>query len=205
MKRTARSLIVFSVLVLLLSGLAAALVSRPTGQLPPPLAGVARLSRHLWAHPYAARAKLPGFVEPERRAVETLGRQIDGLVVWSSNRSGNHELYLLDLARQSIRQLTHDPNVDFFARFAPDGRRILFLRSQREGVSARDKSAWDLMLVSVDGKREERLARGAYHPTWVADGSGILFERGTQFVLLTLTSRQERVLLDVAATLPGVE
>src|SRR5262249_4444787 len=156
-------------------------------------------------HPSAARAKLPGLVEPERKAVETLGRQIDGLVVWSSNRSGNHELYLLDLARRSVRQLTHHPNADFFSRFAPDGRRILFLRSQREGVSARDKSAWDLMLAGVDGKGEERLARGVYHPTWVADGSGILFERGAQFVLLDLASRQERVLLDVAATFPGVE
>src|SRR5262245_46614260 len=108
MKRTAWSLIVLSVCVLLLSGLAVTVVvSRVTGELPPPLAGIARLSRRLWAHPSAARAKLPGLVEPERQAVETLGRQIDGLVVWSSNRSGNHELYLLDLARRSVRQLTH--------------------------------------------------------------------------------------------------
>ena len=103
-----------------------------------------------------------------------------------------------------MSQLTRHPNVDFFSRFSPDGRRVLFLRSQREGVSFRDKSAWDLMVVDVNGRGEELLARGAYHPTWMAGGSGILFERGTQFVRYDLATRRESVLLDGAKAFPGV-
>ena len=55
--------------------------------------------------------------------------------MWSSNRTGNHELYLLDLRTRAVRQLTNTPQVEFFSRFSPDGRRILFTRSQRDYVT----------------------------------------------------------------------
>jgi Tol biopolymer transport system component len=67
---------------------------------------------------------------------------LDGLVVWSSNRSGNHELYLLDLRGPAVQQLTHDPRVDFFPRFSPDGRRVLFLRSQRDCTHHAGNDQW---------------------------------------------------------------
>ena len=208
MKRRTRSVIVAS-LAILLSGLVTSVgLSRVADELPKPLAEVARIPERVWARLFPPRvkrtARLSGLTEPERDAVEALSRQVDGLVVWSSNRSGNHELYLLDLPARSVRQLTRHPNVDFFSRFSPDGRRVLFLRSQREWVSSRDKSAWDLMVVNVDGTGEELLARGVYHPTWIADGSGMLFERGMQFVRYDLASRRENVLLDVAKAFPGV-
>ena len=176
--------------------------------LPGPVADVAPLRERARAQLFPPRvkraARLAALTGPERDAVGVLSPQIDGLLVWSSNRSGNHELYLLDLRARSVSQLTRHPNVDFFSRFSPDGRRVLFLRSQREGVSFRDKSAWDLMAVDVNGKGEEVLARGAYHPTWMGDGSGILFERGTQFVRYDLATRRESVLLDGAKAFPGV-
>jgi Tol biopolymer transport system component len=208
MKRQTRLVVVAS-LAILVSGLLTSVgLSRVAEELPKPLADVARLPERVWARLFPPRVKrstrLQGLTEPERQTVEVLSRQVDGLVVWSSNRSGNHELYLLDLPRRSVRQLTHHANVDFFSRFSPDGRRVLFLRGQRQWVSFRDKSAWDLMLVNVDGEGEELLARGVFHPTWVADGSGIVFERGKQFVRYDLVTRRENVLLDVAKAFPGV-
>ena len=208
MKRKARSMVAAS-LAVLLSGLVMSVgLTRGAGHLPKSVADLARLPERMWTRflpPRVKRnARLAGLTGPERTAVDVLSPQIDGLVVWSSNRSGNHELYLLDLRARSVRLLTRHPNVDFFSRFSPDGRRVLFLRSQREWVSARDKSAWDLMVVNADGTGEEPLARGVYHPTWLADGSGILFERGTQFVRYDLVTRRESVLLDVAKAFPGV-
>ena len=110
------------------------------------------------------RKRLAALTRDEREAVAILARTVDGLVVWSSNRSGNHELYLLDLRGQTIRQLTHNPHVDFFSRFSPDGRRVLFLRSQREWVSFREEGAWDVMLVNVDGTGEQLLGAGWVPP-----------------------------------------
>jgi Tol biopolymer transport system component len=208
MTRRVRSTVATS-LAILVSGLATTVgLSRVADGLPGPGADVSGIPERAWARlfpPHVKRtARLAALTGPERDSVGILSPQIDGLVVWSSNRSGNHELYLLDLRARAVRQLTHHPNVDFFARFAPDGRRVLFLRSQREGVSFRDKSAWDLMVASLDGRGEELLARGAYHPTWTAEGSVILFERGTQFVRYDLATRRESMLLDVARVLPGV-
>jgi Tol biopolymer transport system component len=208
MTRRAR-LVVAASLAILVSGLVTSVgLSRVADELPKPVADLAQIPARVWTRLFPPRvkrtARLAGLTQPERDAVDVLSRHVDGLVVWSSNRSGNHELYLLDLPARSVRQLTRHPNVDFFSRFSPDGRRVLFLRSQREGVSARDKSAWDLMVVRVDGTGEELLARGAYHPTWMADGAGILFERGMQFVRYDLASRREHVLLDGATAFPGV-
>jgi Tol biopolymer transport system component len=208
MTRRTASLIAAS-LAILVSGLAMTVgLSRVAVDLPKPLAELARLPERVWARSFPPRvkrtARLALLAGPERHAVQVLNRQIDGLVVWSSNRSGNHELYLLDLRAPSVLQLTHHPNADFFSRFSPDGRRVLFLRSQSPGVSSRDKSAWDLMLVNVDGTGEELLARSVYHPTWVADGSGVVFERGTRFVRYDLATRRESVLLDGAKSFPGV-
>ena len=40
--------------------------------------------------------QLDGLSEPERAAFRRLGTLVRGRVVWSSNREGNHELYLVD-------------------------------------------------------------------------------------------------------------
>ena len=207
MKRGANLLAVASLAILILGLVMSVGLPRVANDLPRPLTDIARMPERVWARLFPSRVKrstrLVALTEPEPQAAEVLSRQVAGLVVWSSNRSGNHELYLLDLPARSVRQLTHHPNVDFFSRFSPDGRRVLFLRSQREGMSSRDKSGWDLMLMNVDGTGEQLLARGAYHPTWVANGSGILFERGWQFVRFDLVTLRETVLLDGAKAFPG--
>jgi hypothetical protein len=191
----------------LAGGLAAAL-PRVANHLPPSMSAVAHVPERLWAKFVPARVprrtRLAGLTGPERQAVEALGRRLDGKLVWSSNRSGNHELYLVDFRARTVTQLTHHPNVDFFSRFSPDGRRIVFLRSQREGVSFRDPTAWDVMLMNVDGTGEQRIVTGGYHPTWTADGTAIVFERDMRFMRYDLGTRQETVLLDGRATFPGV-
>src|SRR5215471_2434578 len=185
---------------LALGAVVGVVMPRVAHELPESAAVAARLPERLWTRflpPLVSRKKrLAALMKPEREAVSVLGRRLDGLLVWSSNRSGNHELYLVDLREQSVRQLTHDPHVDFFSRFSPDGRRVLFLRSQREWVSFREDGAWDVMLVNVDGTGEERLVRGGYHPTWADRGAAVLFARGKQLWQIDLATRQQRLVLD---------
>lgn len=117
----------------------------------------------------------PGMSEIERGAWRLLGRQVDGRLIWSSNRNGNHELYMVELASGAEWRLTDNPHVDFFSRFSPDGEQISFLRSQRPWVSFRDETAWDLYLMDADGSDERLLVEGAYHPTWRPDGTGLVY------------------------------
>jgi Tol biopolymer transport system component len=193
--------------VLLAAGVVVAL-PRVAAELPKPLDDVARLPERLWTRVFPPRtpkgARLEGLTGPEREAVARLGGRLDGLLVWSSNRSGNHELYVLDLGARSIRRLTNHPNVDYFGRFSPDGKRLVFLRSQRPWVSARETTAWDVFLVDLDGKNERRIAQGGYHPTWTADGTAVVFQRGMRVFRLDVASGQESLLLDGPQAIPGI-
>jgi hypothetical protein len=169
-----------------------------------PLAELGRLPERLWTRMFpptvAPASRLADLTGPEREAVAALAPRLDGLVTWSSNRSGNHELYLLDLRARTVRRLTRHPHVDFFGRFSPDGRRLVFLRSQREWVSFRDPTAWDVYLIGVDGTGERRLAQGGYSPTWAPDGRAVVFLRGTRVVRLDLDTGRETLVLDAAVT-----
>lgn len=205
---TARRLLLGGMVGLLVCAGAVTALPRVAHELPKPLASVAGLPERLWTRLFPPRvsrsARLAGLTGPEQESVRELARRVDGLVVWSSNRSGNHELYLLDLRDRAVRRLTNHPNVDFFARFSPDGRRIVFLRSQREWVTFRDPTAWDVFLINVDGTGEQRIARGAFHPTWTADGNGVIFHREAQVFRYELASHRESLLFDGKKEFPGM-
>jgi Tol biopolymer transport system component len=202
-----RRRLVFAVLAIaLLSGAAVAL-PRVSHHLPHPLESVANLPERLIARVFPPSVpkseRLAGLTGPERATVDALAQRLTGLVVWSSNRTGNHELYLLDLATRSVRRLTNTPQVEFFSRFSPDGQRILFTRSQREYVSPRDPTGWDVYVMNLDGTGERRLARHGYSPQWVPDGNAIIFLRGDQVIRLDLRDggpARETVLLDGPTT-----
>jgi len=132
----------------------------------------------------------------ERAAFQTLGDRVSGQVVWSSNREGNHELYLVNTATGLQHRLTNNPHVDFFSRFSPDGTKISFLRSQREWVSFRETEAWDLYLMDSDGTNERLLAKEAYHPTWTPNGAGLVFIRQNRIINYNLVDGVETVLHD---------
>jgi Tol biopolymer transport system component len=201
-----RRLFVAGLAIAALVGVALAL-PRVSPYLPHSLATVANLPERLLARVLPTRVsrtvRLAGLTDAERGAVETLGRRLGALVVWSSNRSGNHELYLLDLRTRTVRRLTNTPQVEFFSRFSPDGRRILFARSQRDYVSPRDPTAWDVYVMNVDGTGERLLARNGYSPQWAPDGNAIIFLRGDQVIREDLSgggAGRESVLLDGPTT-----
>lgn len=141
----------------------------------------------------------------ERRALRRLGQSLEGRIIWSSNRSGNHEIYLLELGDSDpvARRLTDHPHVDFSSRFSPDGQWIVFARSQREWVSFREVDAWDLYLMRADGSEQRQLVRHGYHPTWARGGRSVVFQRGAQVVEVDVESGAESVLFDADTVLEG--
>jgi len=141
----------------------------------------------------------------EAAAFVEAARRLRGRIVWSSNRSGNHEIYLLDVRRKKplLEQLTNDPHVDSFPRFSPDGSKILFNRSRPQWVSDRDPEPWDVWIMNVDGSSPRRVAERGFHASFAADGRSVVFARAAQVVRRSLDDGREEVLLDSGRELGG--
>ena len=114
--------------------------------------------------PPAPPPQLPGMSELERGAWRVLGRQVNGRLLWSSNRAGNHDLYLVDLSTGAERQLTDHSHVDFLSRFSPDGRYISFLRSQKPWVSIPRRVGMGSLRDACGWNRGAEAGRGGISP-----------------------------------------
>jgi len=96
-------------------------------------------------------------------------------VVFESERTGEHEVWLAEADGSGPRQLTHGPGLmQGSPRWSPDGRRIAFdSRSEAGGYSV-----WT---IDADGASPRRLSRdpGDEHlPDWSRDGRFIYFTKG---------------------------
>jgi len=97
------------------------------------------------------------------------GRQ----VAFSSNRSGNLDLWVADTSSGRLRQLTDDPAQDWDPGFTPDGRAVLF-SSDRSGNL-------EIWIASADGTDPRQVTHdgvGAENPTMTRDGEWIVYSSG---------------------------
>ncbi|HSJ58250.1 MAG TPA: protein kinase, partial [Anaerolineae bacterium] len=88
-----------------------------------------------------------------------------GRLAFSSNRDGNPEIYVLDLASGSPRRLTNNSANDWLPDWSPDGSRLAFT-SSRTG-------SYDLWVANADGSGQDILvATGAWdeYARWAPDG-----------------------------------
>jgi Tol biopolymer transport system component len=99
-------------------------------------------------------------------------------LAYLSSRTGDEELWLLDLATGEERLLTEDPATDEMATWSPDGNELAF-RSDRDGRAA-------IWLVDARGLRTRRLSpddgaepSGRADICWSPDGRWIGFLSGT--------------------------
>ncbi len=93
-----------------------------------------------------------------------------GFVVFASDRSGNYELYVLDLETGLTTQLTNDPADDIDPQLAADGEVIVFA-SDRDGD-------FELFVVNLDGTGLEQLTnnnKNDIQPRWQPNGADIVY------------------------------
>jgi Tol biopolymer transport system component len=130
--------------------------------------------------------------------MKAIGQQVKGRIVWSSSRMGNHDLFAMDTDGANLKQLTEGDAVDWFPRYSPDGRRIMFVRSRKGWVSERDANAegkWDLYLMPGDGGSQQKVVDNASWGTWVS-ADEILFVRSTRIYRRKLSSTSETLIVD---------
>lgn len=95
------------------------------------------------------------------------GRQ----VVFNSFRSGNSDVYLLDIESGMLNKLSDSPYYEAHAQLSPDGRSIVYHRQ----VSRTD---FNLILLDVSTGEETTLTEQATeesYPSWSPDGNYIAF------------------------------
>lgn len=140
--------------------------------------------------------QVPNGISPTaQETIRAATRGLKAKIAWSSNRSGSHELYLLTLPELKLERLTRNDRVDFYCRFSPDGRELVFVRSQKPWVSERDWKQWDVYRLDLATGRESLVARGGDYPLWVGQDQ-VSFLRGNQVVLKSLGSGREQVIFD---------
>jgi eukaryotic-like serine/threonine-protein kinase len=96
-----------------------------------------------------------------------------GQVVFSSNRSGNLDLWALSTTTGALRQLTDDPAQDWDPAFTPDGKHILW-SSDRSGNL-------EIWMAGADGSGARQVSRDgadAENPTATPDGAWIVYGSG---------------------------
>ncbi len=96
-------------------------------------------------------------------------------IVFSSNRAGNYDVYLVSAQGGQPRQLTFNTADDTVVGWSPDGRKILFTSSRGVGVFP---GVLTLFEISVDGGMEQPIPTdwgswGSYSP----DGSKLAYSR----------------------------
>ncbi len=138
-------------------------------------------------------------VEPtpaEAAARDAMLRAFGGKIVWSSNRSGSHDIWILDGPGAQPRRLTRSTFTDTYPRFSPDGTMVAFSRSTEPWVSQRNFDKWDTWVLDLATGEERLVATNAYQACW-CDGSTVAFVRagGTQLVLRDVEGGRETILL----------
>jgi Tol biopolymer transport system component len=94
-------------------------------------------------------------------------------IVFSSNRSGNLDLWVLEPRTGALRQLTDDPAQDWDPGFTPDGRSILW--------SSDRSSHLEVWMADADGSNARQVTQDgvdAENPTATPDGRFVVYASG---------------------------
>ncbi|OVE72041.1 hypothetical protein BVX93_02205, partial [bacterium B13(2017)] len=122
-------------------------------------------------------------------------KELKGYIVWSSNRYGNHDILMMSFPDLFISRLTNHSHTETYPRISPDGKNVVFCRSQIPWVSQRDYIPWDVYLLDIKTKEVSLVAKNANTPTWSNDGKKVYFQRrGFEFIEHDLETKKEKVL-----------
>ncbi len=94
----------------------------------------------------------------------------EGRVVFSSNASGNLDLWMMDADGNNRKQLTTAPQADFSPEVTPDGRTVVFMSNRTGSVN--------IWRIDIDGGNQKQLTRGDSDavPRVSTDGKWVIFQ-----------------------------
>jgi hypothetical protein len=120
----------------------------------------------------ASLASVPGGLAAGQHAVQ-LSPHGNGLIAFSSARSGNQEIYAMSQNGSGQIDLSNDTSSDTLPAWSPDGERIAFV-TDRTGNN-------EIFVMNADGSGQLDLSNRAAtdtQPAWSPDGAKIAFVSG---------------------------
>lgn len=102
-------------------------------------------------------------------------------LVFNSNKTGNHEIYRLNLDTNDKTQLTNDPTKDhFWGRLSPDKTKILYYQTPKG--QSENYSETSLWMMNADGT-DKKLLRPKGTNSWEVQGHAEWSPDGTKLVM----------------------
>lgn len=166
---------------------------------------IAGLGSMFLAYQLWATSKLGSFSAPDAGGVaadvgewRNLSKQhvenLNGFVVFSSNRDGNHDIFRLNLADFQLSKLTHHPHTETYPRISPDGKRVVFARAHQPWVSQRNSVAWDVYVMDLETGEEKKVGSNGTAPAWVSATDVTYAQQAVRMVKVNvLTGHSETV------------
>lgn len=90
-----------------------------------------------------------------------------GKIAFVSDRDGNTEIYTIDLSGRNLVNLTKNPANDWYPKWSPSGREIVF-------VSERNPQG--IYIMNANGSNQRFITHGE-DPSWFPDGNRIVFTK----------------------------
>jgi len=95
-------------------------------------------------------------------------------VAFTSNRSGNWDLWLMDLENRRTTQLTRSPWHEVHPSFSPDGQQIVYCM-----FNARAEQ-WELWVLQLHHPDSRRMIGVGLFPQWSPNGDSLLYQRARE-------------------------
>jgi Tol biopolymer transport system component len=123
----------------------------------------------------------------ELATLEPTQAQYRGKIVFTSNMSGNYEIYVMNADGSNKTQLTNNMVLDYHPVLSPDGKKIAFASQMDNnavffnegiGLDSDMTKGNEIYVMNADGSNQTRLTNNNYYDTvssWSPDSSKILF------------------------------
>ncbi|MDQ3001055.1 MAG: hypothetical protein M3Y08_07315 [Fibrobacterota bacterium] len=151
------------------------------------------------AHAAPPKGK-PGTPEAaETSTLQSVTKGLKGRIIWSTSRDGNHDIYIANIDGSDAKPLTKGPKTDWYSRFSPDGKQVIFVRSKIDWTIETDANfpeRWDTWVVNTDGTGEKLLIPNSTWANWTRDGKSIVYSRGPKVYKCNADGTGEAMIAD---------